>query len=151
MSGGTETKTAKWTQSPKSHASALIYQAEPMKTRESRGEVRTHFQIISKGTLTVWLSVPRRRRDSLGPLVNKIKSPYCSEGEEAPFLFSVLCHSMSCVCWTEERHDSSFSTVSLRVTAMSPHHTSPNDLSRKKKTGKKRKIQQPLLWAHEYE
>lgn len=35
--------------------------------RESRGEVRTHFQIISKGTLTVWLSVPRRRQDSLGP------------------------------------------------------------------------------------
>lgn len=111
--------------------------------RESRGEVRTHFQIISKGTLTVWLSVPRRRRDSLGPLVNKIKSPYCLEGEEAPFLFSVLCHSMSCVFWTEvpdsERHDSSFSTVSLRVTAMSPHHTSPNDLSRKKKQEKKKR------------
>lgn len=38
LSGGTETKTAKWTQSPKSHASALIYQAEPLKTRESPGE-----------------------------------------------------------------------------------------------------------------
>lgn len=83
-----ETKTAKWTQSPKSHASTLIYQAEPMKTRESRGEVRTHFQIISKGRLTVWLSVSEKATGQSGAL-RKIKkmSPHCLEGEEVSFSF----------------------------------------------------------------
>lgn len=105
--------------------------------RESRGEVRTQFQIISKGRLTVWLSVPRRRQDSLGPFENKNDVPLLFERRGSSFLFfSAVLNEMgfNCERLIPKCHDWTFSRVSLRVAVISPHHTLANDLSKKKKT-----------------